>query len=122
MPRITRWEGKEDAGWIFYCPGCQELHQYDKRWTFNGDEAAPTFEPSLKYGPSWRTPPHWDPDKAPRNEGGSLKTREDGRVIDAIEWTCHLFLRAGKLQFLDDCSHGLRGQTVELPELPEWAL
>lgn len=33
---------------------------------------------------------------------------------------CHSFIREGKIQYLNDCSHDLRGQTVELPDLPEW--
>lgn len=28
---------------------------------------------------------------------------------------CHSFIRDGKIQFLSDCWHELRGQTVELP-------
>lgn len=24
------------------------------------------------------------------------------------------------IQFLDDCTHGLKGQTVPLPPLPDW--
>lgn len=31
---------------------------------------------------------------------------------------CHLFLHAGKLQFLNDCEHKLAGQTVDLPDYP----
>ena len=30
---------------------------------------------------------------------------------------CHLFLRAGRIQFLHDCRHALAGQTVDLPDL-----
>lgn len=33
---------------------------------------------------------------------------------------CHLFLRDGKLRFHSDCRHSLAGQTVPLPEPPEW--
>jgi len=30
---------------------------------------------------------------------------------------CHSFIRDGKIQYLDDCEHELRGQTVELSEI-----
>lgn len=30
---------------------------------------------------------------------------------------CHSFIKEGKIQFLSDCWHELRGQTVELPEI-----
>lgn len=35
-----------------------------------------------------------------------------------VEPRCHSFVREGRIQFLGDCTHGLRGQTVELPEFP----
>lgn len=28
---------------------------------------------------------------------------------------CHSFIKKGMIQFLNDCFHGLKGQTVELP-------
>jgi hypothetical protein len=32
--------------------------------------------------------------------------------------TCHCFIKDGKIQFLDDCTHALKGQTVDVPEWP----
>jgi hypothetical protein len=32
------------------------------------------------------------------------------------ERQCHSFVTDGKIQFLPDCYHSLKGQTVELPE------
>ena len=31
---------------------------------------------------------------------------------------CHHFVTEGKIQFCGDCTHALRGQTVELPDFP----
>jgi hypothetical protein len=31
---------------------------------------------------------------------------------------CHSFVTDGRIRFLDDCTHNMRGQTVELPEFP----
>lgn len=95
MAKLRKW-GKpipEDPPlYVFYCPGCKTLHQFDSRWRFDGDYEHPTFTPSLlMYGPA--------PDR--------------GR--------CHLFLKQGMIQFLNDCQHELAGQTVPLPDLPEWA-
>lgn len=39
-----------------------------------------------------------------------LSTAEDLR--------CHLFVRKGKLCFLDDCSHDLAGKIADVPEWP----
>lgn len=33
--------------WLFWCPGCKEIHTYDASWAFNGDMQRPTFTPSL---------------------------------------------------------------------------
>lgn len=35
-------------------------------------------------------------------------------VLQQTAPRCHLFLREGMIQFLDDCEHVLRGQTVPL--------
>ena len=92
--------GESGVQWWFWCPGCQMPHAFRTKrsqhpserdaptWTFDGNEAAPTFSPSL------------------------LADLGEGR-------RCHLFLRAGQLQFLGDCTHALAGQTVPLPEYPE---
>jgi hypothetical protein len=61
-------------------------------WTWNGDVDKPTLKPSIK------TTTH--------GEGG-------------VEIVCHVWLNDGMVQFLDDCTHELRGQTVGLMELDE---
>lgn len=80
----------------FWCPGCKEAHAVEvesKRglcWGWNGSEERPTFTPSVVINPH----------------------RQESR--------CHFFVRDGKVQFLGDCFHGLKGQTVPLPEMPDW--
>lgn len=32
---------------------------------------------------------------------------------------CHSFVTDGKIQFLNDCFHSLKGQTVDLPDWEE---
>jgi Family of unknown function (DUF6527) len=77
-------------GWVIYCPGCDEYHVIDTRWTFTGTLDKPTFRPSLLV---------W--------QGNTNKERR-----------CHSFITDGRIQFLGDCYHALRGQTVDLPDLP----
>ena len=82
----------------FFCPGCVLPHQIHISgsgpvWSFDGNNESPTCAPSI------------------------LVTGHQG---DAKERRCHSFLRQGRLQFLGDCTHALAGQTVDLPELPEW--
>lgn len=101
MPKLDRVQG---CPWLrtFWCPGCECGHQVwiaqdPKRpdgpvWSFNGNDDAPTFSPSL------------------------LNTWEHGP--ERVPRRCHLFIRDGKIQFCGDCTHELVGQTVEM--LEEW--
>lgn len=85
----------EFIGYAFNCPGCKMVHAvYLERmhqcWTFDGNHAAPTFNPSLLVS--------WD-------EGAARVKR-----------VCHSFIRAGIIQFLSDCTHHLAGQNIPIPE------
>lgn len=85
----------------FHCPGCGYEHAFHvgpqyptdlaagiarPRWTWNGSFTAPTFSPSLLCNK------------------------------DIPENRCHSFVTDGKIQFLGDCFHELKGQTVEIPD------
>jgi hypothetical protein len=84
--KIKDW-GDEHRVYVFLCPGCKTYHPFDlPRWTWNGSFDAPTFRPSLMVNAS------------------NPSSR------------CHSFVTDGKIQFLNDCWHGLAGQTVDLPD------
>ncbi|MDG4811920.1 DUF6527 family protein [Hydrogenovibrio sp. 3SP14C1] len=84
------------AGYSMWCPGCKGkhfIHTYDPTgdydtWHFNGDVKNPTFSPSL--------------------------------LCHRIEHLprCHSFIKNGKWQFLNDCDHELKGQIVDMVEIP----
>jgi len=80
----------EHRGWMIFCPGCGHGHVYDTRWTFNGDMNKPTFTPSY----------------LSRCKSGPEKTLS----------VCHSFVTDGRIKFLNDCTHALAGQTVDLPD------
>lgn len=72
------------------------LHPYRVRgdavgpmWQYNNNPESPTFTPSLLV------------DK------------------DRPERRCHLFLTDGKIQFLGDCYHDLKNQTVDMVDIPD---
>lgn len=90
--------------WCFYCPGCEGLHQCDDRWTFNGDKEKPTFGGSILV--------HEVPREQLAN-GSSL-----GVVVQSYKGRprCHSFVADGRIEFLSDSTHELRGQTVDLPD------
>ena len=87
----------------FVCPGCCYNHgifiERTQRpvWTWNGDVEKPTIAPSIlsKTGP-------W-PDSHATKAG----------KIDV----CHFYVLDGNIEFLGDCTHGLAGQAVPLPQM-----
>lgn len=89
---------------MLYMPG-MEVHVMvpidngpHPRWDYNGNEYRPTFSPSILTEYRW----------------------EDIRQIKRN----HVFIRAGMIQYLSDCTHEYAGKTIYLPRLrdwPEWA-
>ena len=99
MPKVYqatgRAPGSTEQVWFFWCPGCQCLHSIKTPgWTFNGDLEKPTVSPSILVNgnPACHNP---------------------------MAKRCHSFVRDGKIQFLGDCEHELRGQTVDLPDIED---
>lgn len=85
------------SGYLFWCPGCEMPHGFrvagapgEPTWDFDGNLEVPTFSPSLLV--TWSDP------TGPRR--------------------CHLFLQAGQLRFLSDCTHSMAGRTVPLAPWP----
>ena len=99
--------------WI-WCPGCDEHHAMPVTkpsngdgvvWVFNSDEEKPTIRPSILVRST----------KPISNE--EARRILQGEHIKPIPTVCHSFITDGKIQFLSDSTHGLAGQTVELPEV-----
>ena len=102
----------------FWCPGCSEAHVIPygagdgPRWSYNGNPAAPTFSPSVLIRSGHHVPGHTPPDPC------WCGTDEDGQPWPFMCSVCHSFVTDGRIQFLNDCTHPLAGQTVNLPEFP----
>lgn len=78
---------------MFFCPGCKYYHHFvierhspGPVWSWNGDRDKPTFSPSL------------------------------GVNMAMPEFRCHLFMRGGKIEYLQDSFHGLAGTKVDMVE------
>lgn len=84
----------ENHRYRFQCPGCGRSHEINDGWDFNGDFDNPTFNPSVL--------------------GTGKRPNKDE---EWVEWRCHSYITDGQIRFLDDCTHNLAGQTVELPEI-----
>ncbi len=86
-----------------YCRGCKMTHMLrvvpdpenskTPKWQFNGDVNKPSFHPSY-----------------------TARYSRDGKVI-----VCHSWIKNGTMEYMGDCTHELRGQTVDLPPLSEEA-
>ena len=102
----------------FWCPGCNMLHavtiqkaegRQEPVWKMSGSGDSLTFSPSIKV--TYRHPKGYsDENPAPMDY--------EGPYVDDI---CHSFVKEGRIQFLNDCSHSLKNQTVNLPYLPDWS-
>jgi hypothetical protein len=74
-------------------------------WDFNNDVDKPTFNPSLLV------------------RGVVPLTDEEYEKVMAghkhtpVPFICHSFIREGKIQFLGDCTHHLKNQTVDLDDV-----
>ena len=91
-----------DGRFMFFCPGCGCAHGVTSAWSFNGDFGKPTFSPSILVR---GTQPITDEEHAKLMAGEHVEPRP---------LCCHSFVRDGEIQFLDDCTHALKGQTVPL--------
>jgi hypothetical protein len=96
MAKIRKVNVPTREAYTFFCPGCNEAHLIYTAgsdvpvWSFNGSIEKPTFNPSLLLR-------GYINDKLPND-------------------VCHSFIKDGNIQFLNDCTHALKGQTVALPD------
>lgn len=88
-PKLRSVQG----GHAHWCPGCLHMHVIPSRWQFDGNVEAPTFSPSVR-----------------------LYTRDEPG--NRLETMCHYFITSGHILFCEDSPHALRGQTVDLPDIP----
>jgi len=106
--------GDGRRGYHFHCEGCNTAHgvitegKEGPVWGFNGNEEKPTFTPSVLV--RWVSLP----DEIEKNENGGYILGADGRLKGAKDEVCHSFVTDGKIKYLNDCTHYLKGQTVEL--------
>ena len=93
-----------DNKYVFYCPGCKCGHWFktippEPQWTFNNNMDKPTVRPSILV--------HSHETILPENDA-------TGKVTSTPR--CHSFITDGQIQFLDDCTHELKGKTVPLED------
>lgn len=114
-------------GWIlgFWCPGCNHRHHINDApepgnpaspvWHWNGSVDKPTFSPSILVRGRTLTRKGEADYEAWYQSGYPQPAPE----FESMETVCHSFVNDGKIQFLGDCTHHLKGQTVNIPEWPD---
>ena len=85
-------------------------------WGFDGNLERPTFTPSVLVTSGHYVSTHKPGDRCwctyaaeHPDSPASFKCRR-----------CHTFIKAGMVQFLNDCTHAFAGKTVPLPPLPSF--
>ena len=110
--KLRQLEGGKVSYW---CPGCDMAHVLTVEpggpgpcWFWDRDPDKPSFSPSVlvKYE-------SWHPPVTRENlaEWKRAPWRQERRVN-----ICHAFVTDGQVQFLDDCTHALKGKTVPLAD------
>ena len=93
MTKIKEVKNTQPRSFKFICPGCNCEHVFNDTWKFNYDFENPTVKPSVLVR-------------------GFLGFKNE----EPFYGTCHSYIKNGKIRFLEDCSHDLKNQTVELIE------
>lgn len=97
-----------DGRLIFYCQGCGMCHGVNDSWAFNEDYDKPTFSPSVLV-------------RGVRPVTDQEAERIlNGENIEPKNFVCHSFVKDGKIQYLNDCTHKLAGQIVDLFDEENW--
>lgn len=87
------------ADYLFECPACGCYHgvwttkrnKSNAVWQFNGDLEKPTVSPSLRI--------HYHDSKSNK---------------DVL---CHFYIKNGNIEYLNDCTHQLKGDTIKIPTI-----
>ncbi len=111
---------KSTSGLTFYCPACKRPHMVSlDMWTWDGNIETPAFSPSVLV-----TSGHFDSNFKQGDPCWCTYNEEHKEPDDSLnKFTCnrcHSFIIEGKIQYLPDCTHEYAGQTIELPDLPEY--
>ena len=113
MAKVSKIANQKDE-YLFFCPGCKCAHRFfaggpkvphRPQWEFDGNMENPTISPSISVK-------------------GTVPITEDehrrlmgGEKIKPKKFVCHSYVKDGMIQFLSDCTHELKNQTVALPDI-----
>lgn len=96
---------------LFWCPGCDHVHMVSDLWEVTDSDGLLTISPSVLV-----------------HEGKKFINDDlEGDALFAPENIttsprCHSFVKGSRIEFLNDSTHKLAGQTVPLAPLPDWLI
>ena len=105
IKRFTTADGGYHGELGFYCPGCKQRH-------FINDK-----ETELQSEEHYKLMGFKRPDIWTFNNDFESPTIRASVLVRWLNHCCHSFVTDGKIQFLNDCTHHLKGQTVELYDI-----
>lgn len=92
MRKVNKEDSPESPDYVFLCPACAYGHGI------------------------WTTNPNMNGDKWFFDGNFEAPSIKPSIMIQDRDTICHSFVKAGRIEFLGDCTHSLKGKTVELPE------
>lgn len=111
MAKTKLWDEKHGA-YKIKCPAGHNHYintnvpnQQNAQWAFNGNLDFPTFTPSINESTGYFVDPNIQGDEG------------DEEFIKQNSYRCHFIVTDGKIYFCPDCSHDLKGQTLDLPDI-----
>jgi hypothetical protein len=116
-------ENGQVTGYMIFCPACKCGHLFNTVagsngvggqkpvWTFNGNQEKPTFRASMLVMTGHFCAGQPQPPDCWLCKRVANKERDFSPCC-----RCHSYVTDGRIEFLGDCSHELRGQTVDLPD------
>ena len=105
----------------YWCQGCKRHHAITvPSWTWDGSMDTPTFGPSVLSTSGHHCAGEPQPPNCYICNTIAAEPDEDHGQWKCMR--CHTFVRGGMVEFLPDCTHDLAGQTLPLPDLPDWML
>lgn len=111
---------KGNRGYHFHCEGCNSAHGVFVEgsgvpvWGFNGNEDKPTFTPSVLVRFDHLSEAGRKKSQEFKEKHGRYLTKKE--LPNDIHEVCHSFVTDGNIRYLNDCTHHLKGQTVELKD------
>jgi hypothetical protein len=108
-------------GYQFWCPGCECTHEAPiedgtpyasagNKWGYSGTPDFPSFSPSINI----RTGIYAGSKLCTENTDPCRQWNDD---ITRLSKVCHFFVVAGNIQYLGDCTHPLKNQTVSMKDI-----